>query len=420
MTDTPSTPDVVLIDGRLPDGRRVDVHIVGGTVHGVVDHTDRAAVAPGTPERHDLGGRLLLPALAEPHAHVDKALTADLVDNPRGDLTGAIEGWIAAAAAGRFTYDDMVTRARRALEMLLLNGTTTVRTHVNVGERIGATHVRAVLEAAVEFEGLIDLQLAALPNSPMTGPDGAANRAAMAEAIEAGVHLIGGCPHLDPDPDQLIRQTIEMATEAGLGIDLHSDETLDPEMLTLPELASQIMDSGFDGPVAASHCVSLGMQPVGVQEDVARRLTEAGIAVVALPQTNLFLQGRDHPVAMPRGLTAVTALEQAGTQLLAGADNVQDPFNPVGRSDPMETAALMMMAGHVDATTALAMVSDRVRAAMRLPSAGPRVGDRADLLAIGAPNVRGAIADAPHDRLVFRGGRLIARSVEERTLLRPG
>ena len=30
----------------------------------------------------DLGGWLLLPAMAEPHAHLDKALTADEIPNP--------------------------------------------------------------------------------------------------------------------------------------------------------------------------------------------------------------------------------------------------------------------------------------------------------------------------------------------------
>lgn len=421
MTAPPTSQTVVLVDGSLPDGRRVDLHVVDGTITDVVEHDPDAATgsvpAGSGSARYELGGRLILPALAEPHAHIDKALTADLVDNPAGDLTGAIEGWIAAAAAGRFTYDDMVARARRALELLVLSGTTTVRTHINVGETIGASHVRAVLEAATAFEGLLDLQLAALPSSPMTGRDGAGNRAAMAEAIEMGIDLVGGCPHLDPDPHGLIRQTIEMADEAGLGIDLHTDETLDPEMLTLPELARQILDSGFSRPVAASHCVSLGMQPVAVQAEVARLVADAGIAVVALPQTNLFLQGREHQAAMPRGLTAVRALEDAGALVVAGADNVQDPFNPVGRSDPMETAALMMMAAHVDASTALDMVAGRVRTALRLPAAGPFVGGRADLVAIGSPTLRSAIAEAPHDRLVFRAGRLVARSVEERTLL---
>ena len=50
---------------------------------------------------------------------------------------------------------------------------------------------------------------------------------------------------------------------------------------------------------------------------------------------------------MPAALTAVRALRGAGVNVAAGADNLQDPFNPVGRGDPLETAALMVMAGHL-------------------------------------------------------------------------
>ena len=49
---------------------------------------------------------------------------------------------------------------------------------------------------------------------------------------------------------------------------------------------------------------------------------------------------------MPRGLTAVRALRDAGVNVAAGADNLQDPFNPVGRACPFETAGLMVMAAH--------------------------------------------------------------------------
>ena len=48
-------------------------------------------------EVHDLKGWLLVPAMAEPHAHLDKALTADIVPNPSGELMGAITAWIFAA-----------------------------------------------------------------------------------------------------------------------------------------------------------------------------------------------------------------------------------------------------------------------------------------------------------------------------------
>jgi cytosine deaminase len=408
----------ILTDGRLSDGRAVDVTVDD---RGLVASVERAGAGP-PPEAgatiHDLGGWLLLPAMAEPHAHLDKALTADLVPNPTGDLMGAIEAWVAAAGEGRITRDGIVERAATALELLLVHGVTAVRTHVNVTAGNGITALLAVQEAAARFDGLMDIQTVALTSSPMLGADGAGNRAALAAAIEAGVDLVGGCPHLDPDGPGLIANAIRAATEAGIGIDLHVDEMLDPSVLTLRDLARQVIDTGFAGPVAASHCVTLGMQSPATQASVAALVAEAGIAVFPLPQTNLFLQGRDHPTATPRGLTALAALREAGALVAAGADNVQDPFNLVGRSDPLETAALMVMAGHQLPGAAYDLVSNDVRRAIGLPPVTIETGSPADLVAIDAPSVRGAIADAPMSRRVFRGGRLVASSDQSSTVHR--
>ena len=228
-----------------------------------------------------------------------------------------------------------------------------------------------------------------------------------------GIDFVGGCPHLDEDSDGVIRTAIDAATEAGLGIDLHVDEMLDPSVLTLRDYARQVMDRGFEGLTAASHCVTLGMQTPEVQAQVAAEVAEAGIAVFPLPQTNLFLQGRDDPTATPRGLTAVAALQEAGALVAAGADNVQDPFNLVGRSDPLETAALMVMAGHQLPDDAYDMVANNVRRAIGVAPVTIEPGSPADLVAIDAPSIRGAIADAPMSRRVFRGGRLVASADQQ-------
>ncbi len=400
-----------LRNARLPDGRTVDVSVVDGTIDAVSD----AGTGTGG---HDLGGWLLLPAMAEPHAHLDKALTAEDVPNPKGDLMGAIDAWIAAAAAGKITPEGITERAAQAMELLLVHGVTAVRTHVNVLESIGATAVRAVREAADRFTGLLDVQIVALCGSPLTGPEGAGTRAALTAAIEAGVDLVGGCPHLDDDGPGVIRAAIDAATDAGIGIDLHVDEMLDPSVLTLRDYARQVMDRGFEGLTAASHCVTLGMQTPEVQAQVAAEVAEAGIAVFPLPQTNLFLQGRDDPTATPRGLTAVAALQEAGALVAAGADNVQDPFNLVGRSDPLETAALMVMAGHQLPDDAYDMVSNNVRRAIGLAPVSVAPGSPADLVAIDAPSVRGAIADAPMSRRVFRSGRLVASADQQTSVHR--
>ena len=408
-----TAPDLVLAGGCLSDGRLVDLHVVDGLVSAVFE--SGTPVAAGTP-REDLAGWLLVGAMAEPHAHLDKALTAEQVPNPRGDLMGAIDAWMTAASAGMFTPEDIADRATKALELLLANGATAVRTHVNIGA--GEEALRAVREARSRMDGLLDVQIVALTSTPITGPEGRDNRRALAVALEVGVDLIGGCPHLDPDGNTLMADAFAAASDAGIGLDFHVDEVLDPEVLYLRELVRMVRNTGFAHPVTASHCVTLGLQSPDVQAAVSREVADAGVSVVALPQTNLFLQGRNHPTATPRGLTAIDALRQAGALVCAGADNVQDPFNLVGRSDPLETAALLVMAGHRLPDEAFRMVGTDARACLGLPSAEPVVGAVADLVAIDAPSVRGAIADAPMARKVFHRGKLVATTSQSRTIYR--
>jgi len=97
---------------------------------------------------------------------------------------------------------------------------------------------------------------------------------------------------------------------------------------------------------------------------------------------------------------------------------VQDPFNLVGRSDPLETAALMIMAGHRSPEAAYDMVSNAPRRAMGLAPVNFEPGDPADFMAIDAPTVRAAIADAPMARRTFTAGRLVASTNQQTAIHR--
>lgn len=380
--------------------------VVEGVIDAVVDHRPSA-------EADELNGWLLLPPMTEPHAHLDKALTAEVVMNPRGDLDGAIRAWSAAAAEGCFTPENVIERATAAIERLLANGVTAVRTHVNVTPDVGATNVHALRQVREAFRGLVDLQIVALTKAPMIGPDAAPNRAALNDALEAGVDVVGGCPHLESAMTESVAYAFDAAGDAGLPIDLHTDETLDPTVLTVLDMANLVSGPGFTHGVSASHCVSLGVQPLDAQRDIAAKIAEADIAVLPQPQTNLYLQGRENPTATPRGLTAIRPLLDAGVVVAAGADNVQDPYNLVGRSDPLETAALLVMAGHVMPDEAYEMVSNNGRRALGLAPVEFRPGCPADFVAIDAPSIRAAIADAPRSRRVYRAGRLVASSDQQ-------
>lgn len=343
-------------------------------------------------------GYLVLPAFAEPHAHLDKAFLAERVDNPTGDLLGAIGAMELARPS--ISLADTVQRAERAALLLLANGCTAIRTHVDLTMRAGLMSVQALIEVRDRLRAIVDIQVTALCAWPSVGPEGANQRRLLRDAIEMGIDVVGGCPHLETDPIAANDNFLAMAAEAGLPVDLHTDETLNPSICALEDLAERVVATGFANGVTASHCVSLSLQPVNRQQEIAEKVAAAGINVIALPHTNLFLQGRDTPVATPRAVTAVRALQQAGVNVAAGADNLQDPFNPVGRGDPLETASLMIMAAHALPAAALEMVSGAARRTMGL-------GLNMDYVAVRASTIREAIAFGPADRVVVRNGSIL-------------
>jgi cytosine deaminase len=392
---------MLLQGATLDDGTRADVRVDGEMIAAVAP--DLAPIA-GEPTV-DLTGHVLLPAPAEPHAHLDKALTADRVPNPTGDLLGAIVAW--RAHRPTLTLDDIAGRAERAVRMLAANGVTAVRTHVDVAADIGTLGIEALVKAREAVGHLAHIQIVALVSPPISGPDARPNREALAAAMAAGADLVGGVPHLEPDPHAAMAHVLEVAVATGRDVDLHMDETLDAGVLHLAELARMV--DGFPHRVTASHCCSLGMQPMEVQAEVSAAVAAAGIAVVTLPQTNLFLQARGWATAPPRGLTAVRVLLDAGVTVAAGADNLQDPFNLVGRADPLETSALLVMAAHLTPAESFHAVAGASRAALGLAPVSIAPGSPAELVAVPrAATVREAMAIAAEGRVVIHRGQRVA------------
>ena len=370
-----------------------------------------AALRHLSPER----GWLVLPAFAEPHAHLDKAFLAERCENVTGDLMGAIDAMVAYSP--QITLDDIVERAERAALLMLANGTTAIRTHADVMAEKGLRNVEALLTVRERLAHLVDIEIVVLCGWPSCGEIGKVHLDLMCEALRMGADLVGGCPHLEDDGVEATDLFLQIATEFGKPVDLHTDETLDPRKLYLDHLSRRVVEMELPVPVTASHCCSLGVQPDDVQQRIAEQVAAAGIHVVALPHTNLFLQGRDHQAAMPRGLTAVKALRDAGVNVAAGADNLQDPFNPVGRGDPLETAGLMIMTSHLLPGQALDSISAAPRRMMGLGPADPAAGD---FVAVRASTVREAIAFGPADRVVVRRGRLVAGELPAEALREQG
>jgi cytosine deaminase len=403
---------MLLHDATLHDGSEANVRLEGDRIAEVG--------APGTLARDeadslDLSGCVLLAAPAEPHAHLDKALTAERVEVQAGDLNAAIDAWHAHRAG--LGEEDIARRAESAALIALARGVTAVRTHVDVGEGIELRAAEALVSVRDRLRPLMDIQVVAL-SYPLAGAAGAENRALVRAALELGVDVVGGAPHIDPDPAGHIEVCLGLAAEFGRPVDLHMDEHLGSSV-DLEDLV-RVMGDGFPQPVTASHCTSLGMRSAEVQDRLAAEAARAGIAVVTCPGTNLHLLGRGVRTATPRGLTALPALLGAGVLVAGGGDNVQDFFHPLGCGDPLQTAALLVLAGQLDVQTAYRLVSENARAVMGLPGGGVTPGGPGELVAVAGGSLQEALSTTTEDRIVFRAGRVVTRTSVVRDELEKG
>ncbi|MFI7500546.1 amidohydrolase family protein [Streptomyces sp. NPDC049687] len=376
----PGPAALLLCGARLTDGRTVDVRLGRGRIEavGTAGSLAPGPAARGGPARVDLGGYLLLPAPAEPHTHADTALTAD-TDGPA-------------------PYDPQDVR-RRATEAALLqlgHGATALRAHVRVGDVQGLGALTAVLRARRSLRGLAELTTVAMPRV-LTGAAGADGLAILRDAMRMGASVVGGCPDLDPDPTGYVEAVLDVASEHGCPVDLHTDAA-DPARLT--RLAA--MAGGLRPGVTLSPCGGLAGLPAETAGRTADQLAAAGVTVVCLPQGGCGAV--EH-----RGTAPVRLLRAAGVRVAAGSGALRDTSNPVGRGDPLEAAFLLASCHGLRPEDAYDAVSTSARAALGLPEIRVEAGFPADLLAVRGDRLS-AVLSLAYTRVVIHRGRVVART----------
>jgi len=368
------TSTLLLCGARLTDGRTVDVRLGGGRIEAVGTAGSLSAHAA----RVDLSGYLLLPAPAEPHAHGDTALTAE------GD--------------GPLSYDpeEVQRRATEAALLQLGHGATALRSHVHVGDVQGLDALAAVLQARRSLRGLAELTAVAMPRL-LTGIAGADGLAMLRDAVKMGASAVGGCPDADPDPTGYVEAVLELASEHGCPVDLHTDAD-DPARLG--RLAA--MAGGLRPGVTLGPCGGLARLPSEVASRSVDQLAAAGVTVACLPQGGCGAVDR-------RGTAPVRLLRAAGVRVAAGSGALRDVANPVGRGDPLEAAFLLASRHGLRPEDAYDTVSSVARAALGLPEVRVEAGFPAELLAVRGDRLAGALSLA-YSRIVVHRGRVVART----------
>ena len=366
---------------------------------GVIAAVGADLTAPGI-ATHDAQGAIAIPGLVEAHTHLDKTVMGmGWYENAVGtDLRAMIDN--ERAERRRLGLDPARQSLRHALA-LVGNGTTHVRSHVDIDTDHGLAMLEGVLETRDRLRGLLDIQIVAFPQSGLMIRPGTDDL--LDAALRAGADLVGGLDPcaIDRDPKGHLDTIFALADRHGRGIDIHLHEAGELGAFSLDLILERTRALGMRGRVAVSHAFCLGMP------DHAR--TEGLIAALADQDVAILTTG-----APSREVPQVKRLTAAGVRMGAGCDGVRDTWNPWNRPDMLDRARILALRNNLrsdaDVALALSVCTTGGAAVMGAAGHGLTPGCRGDLALIGGETLAQAVVDGGPVHLTVKGGQITARN----------
>ncbi|MGS0755675.1 amidohydrolase family protein [Roseateles sp. GG27B] len=394
---------------NLPDGREgQDVLVQAGRI---------AAIGPQLPapegvEIIDGQGCLLSPPFVDAHFHLDATLSYGLPRvNASGTLLEGIALW--GELKPQLTQDALVERALSYCDWAVAKGLLAIRSHVDVCDpRLLA--VEALLHVKQRVKPYLDLQLVAFPQDGVLRSAGALEN--LKRALDLGVDVVGGIPHFERTYEQgtqSVKLLCELAAERGLPVDMHCDESDDPQSRHVETLAFETQRLGLQGRVTGSHLTSMHSMDNYYASKLIALMAEAQLHAVANPLINITLQGRHDSYPKRRGMTRVPELMAAGINVGFGHDCVLDPWYSMGSADMLEVASMGLHVAQMTSKAGMQACFDAVTVnsarLLGLPDYGLAVGKSADFVLLQARNPAEALRLRAQRLLVVRRGRVLSR-----------
>jgi cytosine deaminase len=392
-SDTPDTVDIGVASGQIT---AIEPHIAGDAFREI-----------------DAGGYLVAPPFVDPHFHMDATLSLGI---PRLNVSGTLLEGIAlwGELKPQLTQEAVIERALRYCDLAVSQGLLSIRSHVDIcDDRLLA--VDALLEVKKQVAGAIDLQLVAFPQDGLyRSPNAEAN---LVRALDKGVDVVGGIPHFErtmADGARSITRLCELAADRDLPVDMHCDETDDPQSRHIETLAAETTRLGMGERVVGSHCTSMHSFDNYYATKLIPLIAESGMQIIPNPLINITLQGRSDTYPKRRGLTRVAELRAAGVNVAFGQDCCMDPWYPLGSGDMLEVAHMAVHALPMTSREGMAWAFDAVTVngtkAMGLPDSRLRVGGPASMVVLQARDPIEAVRMKPTRLSVIREGRVLSQT----------
>lgn len=387
-----------------------DIVIANGLIEAITVPGKSDGTAPGV----DVRNGQVWPAFTDMHTHLDKGHIWPRRANPDGSFMGALDN-VGLDREANWSAEDVRARMEFGLRSAYAHGTKLIRTHLDSLQPQHRISWPVFAELREEWAGQIDLQGVAL--FPFDVLDEPGFFPELVDILVAHGGVLGGFPQMTPEMPTQLGQLFDVAMTHGLDIDLHVDETADPDARTLMAIAEAALKHKFAGRVVVGHCCSLARQDDDYAARVVDKVAEAGLHVVSLPMCNMYLQDR-HAGRTPRwrGVTLVHELMAAGVNVSVASDNTRDPFYAYGDLDPVEVLRESVRILHLDhpLDEAAKLITTNPSVALGRADVGTlTVGAPADLVLFNGRTWTELLSRPQSDRVVLRDGKAIDRTLPD-------
>jgi len=284
----------------------------------------------------DLGGKLVIPPYVDPHIHLDYVYTLSELGKTgasSGTLFEAIELWPKFKES--LTIESVKKLAVKAIRDEVSQGVQYIRTHIDVTDP-NFTALKAMLELKEELKNIVEIQIVAFPQEGMYTYKG--GRDLVEEALKMGADAVGGIPHYEPAREfgeKSIHDIVELALKYDKLIDVHCDETDDPQSRFVELLNALVLMEDYGTRTTASHTCSFGSADNSYAFRMIDLFKKSKMNFIACPTENAYLQGRQDTYPKRRGLTRIKEFMEAGINIAFAQDSINDPWYPLGNGNMM-------------------------------------------------------------------------------------
>ncbi len=307
---------------------------------------ERGRIAAITPSQASSGG-CITPLMADVHVHLDKTFTIQRIAQNGDTKVECLFDAIDLMNTDRQNWNahDIRARATRGLEAAFAQGVGAIRSHVDWTSPEVPTAWPVLNELRQQWKDRIDLQLAALVHGDLVLEAGRA----IAGRVKADGGVLGAFFYRNADLAAKIEEMFRLAVENDLDLDFHVDEGLDVEADGFSLIVDAALRHRMAGRVLCGHACSLSLRTPDELTRILDAAAQAGVALVSLPTTNLYLQDRiGGKSPRLRGVAPLKEARLAGVETMLASDNVRDAFYPYGDYDPFAILRLAAPVCHLE------------------------------------------------------------------------